>query len=305
MNNTEGAWMTERSELLEATLECHPEGIALVAEQCRVVLWNHSAEAITGFLAQDLLGRPAPEVLKPLLNWCAEANDPKNDPASPPEHGCLCHILHKRGHELQVFARVMILRDGLAARIGAAIIFHPAESLDALPHGESCESLGSESSQADFEDRLEALFDDCAHGGLPFGVLWITVDQAHDLRRTHGAGASEAMLHKLEMSMARGLRPGEELHRWGADEFLILSHERTPQLLADHAQLLAGLARTADFRWWGDRTSLTVSIGAAQANPDRSLAELLEHSKAAMLSSVQAGGNCITSASGENACSPS
>jgi chemotaxis protein MotA len=31
--------------------------------------------------------------------------------------------------------------------------------------------------------------------------------------------------------------------------------------------VLAGLARTADFRWWGDRVSLTVSIGAAQADP--------------------------------------
>ena len=30
-------------------------------------------------------------------------------------------------------------------------------------------------------------------------------------------------------------------------------------------KLLAGLARTADFRWWGDRVSLTVSVGVAMA----------------------------------------
>ena len=29
-----------------------------------------------------------------------------------------------------------------------------------------------------------------------------------------------------------------------------------PEMLAAHAQMLAGLARTADFRWWGDRLSL-------------------------------------------------
>ena len=56
--------------------------------------------------------------------------------------------------------------------------------------------------------------------------------------------------------------------RWGDDEFLIVAHERSAEMLASHAQTLAGLARTADFRWWGDRVSLTVSIGAAQAGGD-------------------------------------
>jgi PleD family two-component response regulator len=105
--------------------------------------------------------------------------------------------------------------------------------------------------------------------------------------------------------MASGLRPAEEMGRWGDDEFLILSHERTPEMLAAHAQVLAGLARTADFRWWGDRASLTVSIGAAQAEREESLVDLLERAKAAMFTSFHAGGNQITSAPGRQACSPS
>jgi diguanylate cyclase (GGDEF)-like protein len=136
-------------------------------------------------------------------------------------------------------------------------------------------------------------------------VLWITVDQAGELRKTHGAGACEAMLGKMARAMASGLRPAEEMGRWGDDEFLVLSHERTPEMLASHAQVLAGLARTTDFRWWGDRVSLTVSIGAAQAEREETLADLLEKAKAAMYSSFQAGGNHITSAPGRQACSPS
>jgi GGDEF domain-containing protein len=93
--------------------------------------------------------------------------------------------------------------------------------------------------------------------------------------------------------------------RWGDDEFLVLSHERTPEMLATHAQVLAGLARTADFRWWGDRASLTVSIGAAQAEQEGTLVELLERAKAAMLTSFHAGGNQITAAPGRQVCTPS
>jgi hypothetical protein len=44
--------------------------------------------------------------------------------------------------------------------------------------------------------------------------------------------------------------------------------------LAAHAQVLAG--RISDFRWWGDRLSLTVSIGAAQAVEMESLPQLFE-----------------------------
>jgi GGDEF domain-containing protein len=93
--------------------------------------------------------------------------------------------------------------------------------------------------------------------------------------------------------------------RWGDDEFLVLSFERTPEMLAAHAQTLAGLARTADFHWWGDRISLTVSIGAAQAQRDGSLVDLLDRAKAAMFSSFHAGGNQITSAQGGQECLPS
>jgi len=140
---------------------------------------------------------------------------------------------------------------------------------------------------------------------VPFGVLWITVDQAHELRRTHGAQACEAMLDKVERAMLNGLRPTEEMGRWGDDEFLVLSHERTPEMLADHAQRLAGAARTAEFRWWGDRVSLTVSIGAAQAEAAETLAQLLGRAQAAMVSSIHEGGNHITLAPEGQPCLPS
>jgi len=202
-------------------------------------------------------------------------------------------------------ARILVLRDGLGGHIGTAVVFHSAEMLEALPHGETGKSEGVEASQANLEDRLEALFEDFTHDGPAFGLLWITVDQAHELRKTHGAGACEAMLEKVERALAQGLRPAEELGRWGDDEFLVIAHEHEPEMLAVRAQALAGSARTADFRWWGDRVSLTVSIGAAQAEQAEALAQLLQRAQEAMISSIQAGGNHITLAPGGQACLPS
>jgi PAS domain S-box-containing protein/diguanylate cyclase (GGDEF)-like protein len=297
--------MADRAELIEVALDTYPEGIALLGGEGQIILWNRAAETITGYGCADLLSRQVPEPLEQLLLASARLVNMEPDSGGQLGHRTLVHAPHKLGHAVPVMARYFILRDEMGGRMGMSILFHPADSLDALPHGESEQGGDLKASQAVLEDRLATMFGDFIRGGLALGVLWISVDQAAELRKTHGAGACEAMLEKIGRTMANGLRPAEEMGRWGDDEFLILSHERTPEMLASHAQGLAGLARTADFRWWGDRATLTVSIGAAQAEPEGSLVELLERAKAAMLTSFHAGGNQISSAPGRQVCSPS
>jgi len=102
------------------------------------------------------------------------------------------------------------------------------------------------------------------------------------------------MLEIVERTLANGLRPGDEVGRWGDDELLVISHEPRGDVLANHAQVLAGLTRTANFHWWGDRVALTVSVGAAQGEPSEGLAKLLERAQSAMMTSVHAGGNHVS-----------
>jgi len=289
----------DRMELLEAALEGYPEGIALLGLEGQMVFWNRAAESITGYAGAELLARPVPGELE----WLRGAEQRRAE--EPSKRGLLVHTQHRMGHDVPAIARTMGLRDGMGRRLGTAVIFHPVENLEVLPRGPVGEGPDVAASQAEIENRLEAEFEDFVRGEAQFGVLWVTVDQAHDLRRTHGARACEAMMDAVERTLAGGLRPSEQIGRWGEDDFLVLSHERTAETLAAHAQVLAGLARTADFRWWGDRLTLTVSIGAAQAEAAETAAQLLERAQSAMLGSIHAGGNHITLAPGRHACSPS
>jgi diguanylate cyclase (GGDEF)-like protein/PAS domain S-box-containing protein len=293
--------MPDRTELLEAALDGFPEGVALADLEGRVAFWNRAAQAITGQSGSKLVGQPVREALNALIaggaeRWIAQAD------AQP--RGARIHIRHYLGHEFPAIARILVLRDELGARIGTGVVFHPVESIDALPRGETGQDSRVPESRIELENRLEALFEDFENGQMPLGVLWVTVDQAPGLRKTHGARACEAMLEKLERILASGLKPSEEIGPWGDDEFLVVSHERNAAMLSAHAQTLVGLSRTTDFRWWGDRISLTVSIGAAQAETGETLRQLLERAQSAMFSSLHAGGNHITNAHGRQACSP-
>jgi PAS domain S-box-containing protein len=231
----------DRGELLEAVLESLPDGVAVIGQDGVAVCWNRAAEAITGYAALEVVGKPLPEPLEVLVNTATD--DAAWQIAG---HRRRIELRHKLGQAVQTVGIRLVLRDGLGGRIGWAMLFHPAQSLDALPHGESDESTA------------------------------VAVSQ-------------------------------EEMGRWGTDEFLVIAHERTGEMLAAHARTLAGLARTADFRWWGDRVQLTVSVGACQADPGEgaALAEVLKRAQKAMEASIHAGGNTITQASGRKTCSQS
>lgn len=178
--------MRDRTELLEAALDNMPDGVALVDIDGQVAFWNRAAAAITGHAGADLLGRPVREALETLivgggLQWVSRTDTERSS-----GRGSLVHVRHRLGHDLATLTRVLVLRDGLGERIGTAALFHPAERLDALPHGDCDESSSAEASQSEVENMLELEFAECARGCTPLGVLWITVDQAHELRKTHG-----------------------------------------------------------------------------------------------------------------------
>jgi diguanylate cyclase (GGDEF)-like protein/PAS domain S-box-containing protein len=301
--------MIERIELLEAALENRPEGIALLGADDHIVFWNRAAEAITGYACMEVLSRPVPAPLEALLLNSDPRKMRQTAVAAIVPRGALVETLHKLGHAVQAIAERVTLRDGFGSPIGSAVYFHPAQGLDALPHGETGDGDAEElhASQAELEERLQIEFDDWFRSGTPFGVVWASVDQAQELRKSHGVAACEAMIEKVRRALAQGLRPGEQMGRWGEGEFLVLAHERTAEMLAVHAQTLAGLTRTADFRWWGDRITITASIGAAQAgrSADESLGQLLERARAAMEASKHAGGNRATLDAGRYTCSPS
>ena len=280
--------MADRSELVEAALEVYPEGLAVMDPEGRVVFWNRDAEAMTGFTRADVLGRPIPVALEP-LTVCRESEEHRES-----GRRSQAHVQYKNGHDVAVIADHVILRDALGKRIGTAVAFHSGEHWNALPHGEITESSEVPQSQGELRERLENEYERCVLEVLPLAIVWITVDQASQLRKTHGARACEMMLENVKRNLANALRPDEEIGRWGDDEFLVLSHESSPETIRSRAQVLRGLARTADFRWWGDRVSVTVSLGAAACEPGETLAELLQRAREAMQHSTRTGGNQAT-----------
>lgn len=319
--------MGDRMAMLEATLDLMEEGIAILDEQAKVVHWNQAAAAFTGYAAEDMICRSCPadffrvdqqhrdnvvggveaELNTAMAECVVGSGTSFKQPLAEQaefadpllERLTLVSIHHKLGHEVPAMLRKVPLRDLQGGLIGAVLLFYPAEEVDALPRGESGEAVGVQAGQAEMEDRLDAAHHQWVTSNMPFGLLWITVDQARSLRKTHGRDACEAMLRAVEDTLLRQMKPSETIGRWGDNEFLIIAHERSAQMLTDHARRLAGLARIVEFRWWGDRIGLTLSIGSSFAMESDTLPSLLDRARRGMRTSEYAGGNHVTEARGE------
>jgi diguanylate cyclase (GGDEF)-like protein len=296
--------MSDRMQMLEATLNLIDEGVAILDDHSHIVFWNQAAAALTGYTPQEITCCKCPDTLYRVdaAHQCAVDGCGQPSTRQDHDHPLPCPTLvtmgHKLGHSVLGMLRSISLSDSLGAAAGTALLFYPVEEIDSLPHGECCQDAGIERSQAEMEDHLDAAHHQWTVNRVPLGLMWVIVDQAESLRKSHGAEACEAMLSTVEQTLLREMKSAEIIGRWGANEFLVLTHERSSKLLMERAQRLAGLTRTADFRWWGDRVQLTVSIGVSQAHEEVTLQSLLHRAQQAMQTSQYAGGNQVTEARG-------
>ena len=200
------------AELMEAALEENfAEGVALLDRDGRVVFWNHAAEKVTGFPGIDVVSRVSPFGLQQLRcpsdHERADGNT-RLPPRTAHQRQFLVHAQHHSGLELPLMIRRAMLRDGLGERIGVAIVFHFAESIDTLPHGESCEEADIESAQAEIEEQARAAFEEFLKHDAPTGPA---MDQGWIRRQTAQNPRSQSLRNDDRKNrtdtLTNGLRP--------------------------------------------------------------------------------------------------
>jgi GGDEF domain-containing protein len=129
---------------------------------------------------------------------------------------------------------------------------------------------------------------------VPFGVLRLEVDHVETLRKTHGREACLAMIDVAEDTLHGGLLASDICGRWTESDFLVMTHARTTAALEHHAQMLCNLSGSSDFRWWGDRIDITLSVGGSMVIPGEATEEVLIRVDLALQQSKQAGGDRVT-----------
>jgi diguanylate cyclase (GGDEF)-like protein len=129
----------------------------------------------------------------------------------------------------------------------------------------------------------------CRERGDPFSVLLLDLDRFKSINDDYGHQAGDRALRAVADELKRHLRRGDELGRYGGEEFaVVLPATSTERALAIAERLRAAIATLASDALGLDQR-LTVSVGVASARSERDFAELVSRADDALYAAKETG----------------
>jgi PAS domain S-box-containing protein/diguanylate cyclase (GGDEF)-like protein len=288
----DGVSLLLNSEAYRAVLDDLPAGVYLVDRERRIVFWNHAAERITGFLAQEVLGHSC---FDNLLMHCDEDNRSLCGNGCPlletmhdgkPRRADVL-LRHKQGHRVPVWVHAAPIRDEHDIIVGVAESFEERRSRpdDASQANADMANLQAALEVSDGQQALAVLnfaLESFAAGGESFGVLCVGIDNLEEVRHKYGSNAVGALLREAAQTLARDTRPQDRVGFWRGERLVVVVAGADPESLQGCARRLQRLANLTGVPWWGDRLSVTVSMGGTVALPGDTVKSLMGRAEAAL-----------------------
>ncbi|GAB3092770.1 diguanylate cyclase domain-containing protein [Lysobacter terrae] len=167
---------------------------------------------------------------------------------------------------------------------------------DRLSHVVRHDPLTGAYSRYEFQHR-NAAADAAATDNGGGAVLLLDVDNFKAINDRHGHDGGDAVLKALVAHLRLALAKGDEIYRWGGEEFLVVLTERDPATLTRDVRALLDSAR-APVLWHGQSIPVTLSGGLVR-HPlapgwTAPLADAIRWADAALYSAKRAGRDQVT-----------
>ena len=262
---------------LEEVLDDLHDAVYVLDRDRRIVLWNRAAERITGFERQEVLGRRCRDgvLVHVDADGCQMCDD--NCPASAVMSEARArqaevYLRHKHGHRVPIQVRATPLRDASGEVVGAIEVFSDntvdrwrRERIDDLERSALLDHLTQMPNRRALDEELAAREARLNRYGRVYGLLMIDIDHFKQVNDTWGHEVGDKLLRMVARTLSATTRGGDQVGRWGGEEFLaILSAESREALLTTGQRYLA-MVRQSSMPGPEGPLTVTVSIGAALA----------------------------------------
>ncbi len=145
-----------------------------------------------------------------------------------------------------------------------------------------------------FFERGQRELDQATRAGQSIAALMIDVDHFKDVNDTYGHAAGDLVLQTIGLIGSQHLRGADLLARYGGDEFVALLPNTDLAGATRIAQRFADAVANEHFHLANDPNVIfTLSIGAAAADRDHTLADLLARADEAVYQAKRAGRACV------------
>jgi len=296
----------ERSGFFRAMIDNLHDGAYFVDRDRRIVYWNKSAEELTGYPSEEVVGRTCDDGI--LLHVDEDGKDLCKDLcplAETLKDGELREVEvflhHKSGHRVPVSIRVAPVLDRKGDISGAVEVFSENSALltarariDELEQIATLDPLTRLPSRRCLEQELASRVDELARFGRTFGVVSIRVDSVPKIISAFGREVGDDVLRMVGNTLIYNCRPFDIIGRSGGAEFLgtVVGVERAG--LTKVAERLRALVGKSMLPLEGRTVSVTVSVGAVMAEWGDTVDVLIDRAEQMMHRSRSRGRDRVT-----------
>lgn len=283
------------------------DGIYYLDRDRIITYWNRGAENITGYSADQVIGRSCRNNILNHVNdhgfeLCTE-NCPMAatmQDGEPREEYVFLH--HADGHRVPVQIRSTPIRDENGTIIGAVETFNRGISpekterrIRKLQQTALLDPLTAIGNRRHLESRLKIKMLDFQENQIPFGVLFCDIDHFKKLNDTFGHNWGDKVLRMIAQTLRANIRETDTMGRWGGEEFLVLLQDMDGKSLLMIGEKLLNLVRQSHISHSdGRRISATLSIGGTLVQESDTLESVVDRADKLMYQSKADGRNRLT-----------
>jgi diguanylate cyclase (GGDEF)-like protein/PAS domain S-box-containing protein len=281
-------------EIFRNVLDSLQTGVSMADRNGKILFWNQGAERITGHKRHEVVGRSCRDNILVNCNGQGCVACGATCPFTITMHEgkpqeAKMQVRHKEGHPVHVLMRIAALRDSHGSIIGIAESFdeqkfesereHTRHTLAA--HGcvdETTDIPNHDFTQFHLSENLASF----ERYHLPFGIIFIQVEQLEHLRAAYGRQAGDAVLRVVAQTMGNAFRPSDFLGRWADDHFLAILINCGDSGVEQTWERIRKMVTCAGLRWWSDELSVTTSVGYATAQAGDTIDTLLSRARTSL-----------------------
>jgi len=282
------------------------DGLYYVDRDRVITFWNKAAELISGFKADEVVGKPCSDnILNHVdcngINMCLGTCPLAASIDDGVPHSGEVYMHHKDGHRIPVSVRVSALRDSNENIIGGIELFTDISNQAAnelrvkeLEKLALLDSLTQLANRNYIERDLQIRFEEHKRFNMPFGIFFIDIDHFKTFNDTYGHDVGDNVLKFVANTFVNNARPFDLYGRWGGEEFIgiirnISIHDLEQlgnrlRVLIENSYIIHGIAKL----------SVTISIGATLVNANDTMDSLIKRADTLLYKSKENGRNRLT-----------
>lgn len=282
------------------------DGLYLVDKDRAIIYWNHVAEKITGYRADEVIGRRCRDNILVHVdengkNLCRT----KCPLAATITDGTSCdaeiYLHHKDGHRVPVWVRVAPLHDTAGNIVGGAELFTDLSSGNAMTNKvQELEKLSFLDSLTQLPNRrylemeLDNRISEKQRYGNDFGIVFMDIDWFKRINDTYGHNMGDRVLKTVARTFQNTARPSDLMGRWGGEEFIGIFKRIDGEGLRSTAERIRSLVEKSHIHTSGLTLKMTVSIGATLAETTDTADSVIKRADDLLYRSKQNGRNRCT-----------